>query len=127
MTINRIDSVPTQYSKGVLHADVIYVAGLIADNWDRDIVGQAGEIFAQLDHILGKFGSDKSRLLSLTVYIKTFDDYADFKATYAAWIDHDNLPARATVRADLLDPRLRLEIQATAARPSQAASLAPHR
>ena len=49
------------------------------------------------------------------VYIRSFEDYAAFKQTYADWIDHDNLPARATVRADLLDPKLKIEILATAA------------
>ena len=115
MTITRIDPVPTQYSKAVISGDTVYMAGLIAEDWDKDIRGQTAEIFAQIDSLLAAAGSDRSQLLSMTVYIKTFDDYAAFKQAYADWIDHDHLPARATVRADLLDPKLKVEIQATAA------------
>ena len=115
MVIKRIEKVPTQYSKAVIHGDTIYLAGLIAENWDKDINGQSAEVFAQIDSLLAAAGSDKSQLLTLTVYIQSFSDYAEFKETYAGWVDHDQLPARATVRADLLDPKLKIEIQATAA------------
>ena len=115
MTIKRLEPVPTQYSKAVIRGDTVYLAGLIAEDWEGDIKGQSADIFAQIESLLAAAGSDKSRLLSITVYIKTFDDYAVFKEAYANWIDHDNLPARATVRADLLDPKLKIEIQASAA------------
>ncbi len=110
----RIDPVPTQYSKAVCHGSTVYLAGLIAEDWDKDITGQTNDIFAQMDTLLTAAGTNKSNLLTLTVYIQSFDDYAAFKAAYADWIDHNNLPARATVRADLLDPKLKIEIQATA-------------
>ena len=115
MTLNRMESVPTQYSKTVVHGNTVYLAGLIADDWDKDITGQSEEIFAQIDDLLAQAGSDRSLILSLTVYIKSFDDYGAFKDVYAGWINHDHLPARATVRADLLDPKLKIEIQGIAA------------
>ncbi|MEM8988592.1 MAG: RidA family protein [Pseudomonadota bacterium] len=115
MTVKRFDPVPTQYSKAVVHGDTVYLAGLIAENWDKDITGQTNEIFKQIDDLLAEAGTDKSNILSFTVYVATFDDYAAFKEAYAAWIDPDNLPARATVRADLLDPKLKIEIQTIAA------------
>ena len=115
MTTKRVQPVPTQYSKIVIHGGTAYLAGLIAEDWDKDIKGQTTEIFAEIDSLLKSAGTDKSSLLSMTVYIKSFDDYAAFKEAYAEWIDHDQLPARATVRADLLDPKLKVEIQATAA------------
>ncbi|MEM6682510.1 MAG: RidA family protein [Pseudomonadota bacterium] len=115
MTLSRMAPVAPQYSKVVRHAGTVYLAGLIAEDWDGDIVRQSNDIFSQIDDLLGQADTDKSKLLSLTVYIKTFEDYAAFKAAYADWIDADNLPARATVRADLLDPKLKIEIQAIAA------------
>ena len=96
--------------------DTIYLAGLIADTWDGDIAVQASEIFVQIDALLARAGSNRSQLISLTCWITDFDDYAGFNAAYDGWIDPDNLPARATVRADLLDPRLRIEIMAIAAK-----------
>ena len=115
MTLDRFAPVTPQYSKLVVHNETLYLAGLIATNWDGDITVQSEEIFSEIDGLLSQAGSDKSRLLSMTVYIKSFDDYAAFKEAYANWIDAEHLPARATVRADLLDPKLKIEIQATAA------------
>lgn len=111
----RIAPVAGQYSKAVVNAGTVYLAGLIAEDWEQDIVGQTSSIFAQIEDLLGSAGTTKSRLLSLTVFLRTFDDYPAFKAAYADWIDRLNLPARATVQADLLDPRIRIEIVATAA------------
>lgn len=115
MTIERFDTVPTQYAKSVMHGDTLYFAGLIAEDFEGDIAAQSNEIFAQIDALLAARGKSKSDLLSITVFIASFNEYAAFKETFAKWIDHANLPARATVRAELLDPRLKVEIQGIAA------------
>ena len=113
--MKRID--PTaRYSKAVIHGDSIHLSGLIAETWDGDITVQANEIFAQIDALLARAGSHRSRLVSMTCWIADFSDYAGFNAAYDGWIDKANLPARATVRADLLDPKLRIEIMAIAAK-----------
>jgi enamine deaminase RidA (YjgF/YER057c/UK114 family) len=114
--MKRIDPTP-RYSKAVVHGGTVYLAGLIAENWDGDVSAQANEIFAQIDQLLAKAGTDRSRVLSMTCWLKDFADYAAFNAAYDAWIDPRNLPARATVRADLLDPRLRIEIMTIASMP----------
>ena len=114
--IERFSLVSPQYAKCVARGETVYLAGLIAENWDGDMTAQANEIFAQIDALLAEAGASKSTLLSLQVFITSFDDYPAFKAAYAAWIDPDNLPARATVRADLLDPKLKIEIMGVAAR-----------
>ena len=114
--IERFSLVSPQYAKCVVRGDTVYLAGLIAENWDGDMTAQASEIFAQIDALLAEAGASKSTLLSLQVFITSFDDYPAFKSAYAAWIDPDNLPARATVRADLLDPKLKIEIMGVAAR-----------
>ena len=116
MTIDRIDPVPTQYSKAVVKGDTVHLAGLIAHDWNKDIRGQTEEVFAQIDELLAKADASKSNLVTMTVYIASFDDYAAFKETYAKWIDHAALPARATVGAVLLDPKIRIEIVAMATR-----------
>lgn len=112
--IKRFEQVGDQYSKAVRRGGTVYLAGLIAEDWSKDMTGQAEDIFAQIDHLLAEAGSDKSQLLTIMVHITSFDDYAAFKTAYAAWVDQDNLPARATVKSELLDPALKLEIIATA-------------
>ncbi|MEQ8261920.1 MAG: RidA family protein [Gimesia chilikensis] len=114
--IDRTGEVSGQYSKAVAYGSLVFLAGLIPENWDLDMKGQAKEIFAQIDDLLQKSGSHRSRLLSLQVFIQSFEDYGEFKEAYAQWVDTENLPARATVRAELLDPRIKVEIMAVAAR-----------
>ncbi|MCP5365972.1 MAG: RidA family protein [Hyphomicrobiales bacterium] len=114
MTITRIDPNP-QFAQATVHGGFVFIAGQIADDWDKDIVGQSEEIFAKIDAILAAATSDKSRLLSLTVFIKDFADYAAYKAAYVGWLDAETMPARATVAAEMLDPKILIEIQGVAA------------
>lgn len=104
-----------RWSKLVVRDNTAYLAGLIAEDWDGDIKKQTTEVFKQIDNLLAKAGTDKSRILTLMVYIKDLADYAQFNEIYDQWIDRSNLPARATVKADLIDPRLRIEIVTIAA------------
>jgi len=114
MSIDRLEPTP-RYSKVVKHAGTVYLAGLIAETWDADIATQSQEVFGQIDALLAVAGTDKSKLLSMTCWIADFADYGVFNETYDGWIDAGNLPARATVRAELLDPKLKIEIMVTAA------------
>ena len=94
--------------------NTVYLAGLISEDWNGDISQQAREVFTQIDFLLAKAGSDKKRILSMTCWIKDFNDYASFNEAYDDWIDCDSLPARATVRADMLDEKIRIEIMCVA-------------
>lgn len=105
-----------RYAKIVVRDSTVYLAGLIAREMGGDIADQTRDIFVQIDELLGSVGTDKSKLLTMNCWIKDFGDYGRFNEIYDQWIDRENLPARATVRADLLDPRLRIEIMATAAK-----------
>lgn len=115
MTIERLEATP-RYSKIVVHDSTIYLAGLIANDWERDITQQALEVFGQIDELLVQAGSDRSKILSMTCWIKDFADYAAFNETYDSWVDSDHLPARATVRADMLDDKILIEVMCIAAR-----------
>ncbi len=115
MDIQRRERVADQFSRIVVHGPTAYFAGLVADDPAQDIAGQCRQVLDKLDGLLRKVDSSRSDLLTMTVYLKDFEDYPSFKAVYADWIDTNNLPARATVRADLRDPALRIEIMAVAA------------
>jgi len=113
--ILRLPGTPGQFAKAVVWRDTAYLAGIIPERWDADITGQAQEVFARIDAALEAAGTTRARLLSMTVYLRSFEDYDGFRTAYEQWIDQDALPARATVRADLRDPRIRIEIMAIAA------------
>ena len=76
---------------------------------------QTREVLAKIDGLLASAGTDKSKLLSMNVYLSNIADFDAMNAAFDEWIDTANLPARATVEARLADPNLRVEITAVAA------------
>jgi len=73
-------------------------------------------VLAIIDGHLAKAGTDKSKLLSATIYLTDMDTFADMNAVWDGWVSPGNTPARATVQARLAAPRYNVEIMVTAAR-----------
>ena len=80
-----------------------------------DAKGQTQQILKKNDETLAAVGSNKSKLLSATVYVANMGVYADMNAAWDAWVDPANTPARATVEARLASPKYLVEIMSVAA------------
>ena len=93
----------------------IYLAGQVAADPKADISGQARQVLAQIDALLAEAGSDKSRILSATIYLPDMADFAALNAVWETWVVPGATPARATVQAHLAAPEYRVEIQVVAA------------
>ncbi len=72
-------------------------------------------MLASIDSVLAKLGSDKSKLLSATVYLSNIGNFAAMNEAWDAWVSPGNPPARATVEARLASPDILVEIVVTAA------------
>lgn len=119
MTIER-RNVGKRLSDLVIYAPppggrLIYLAGQVAEDPDADISGQARSVLKQIDRLLHEAGSDKTRILSATIYLPDMGDYAAMNAVWDAWVPSGETPARATVQAKLANPKYRIEIQVVAA------------
>ena len=115
MAIKRID-VGTRMSEAVVHNGTVYLSGSAADSMDADITVQTQETLAYIDQMLAKAGSDKSKLLSAVIWIKSFKDFAAMNAVWDKWVDPKNPPVRACVHsAELFDDRCLVEIKVIAA------------
>jgi enamine deaminase RidA (YjgF/YER057c/UK114 family) len=99
----------------VVHAGNIYLAGQVADDLSADITTQARQVLAQIDRLLGEAGSNKTRILSATIYLPDMNDFAAMNAVWEAWVPAGQPPARATVQAKLAAPGYKIEIQIIAA------------
>lgn len=116
MTIERHESGP-RMSQAVAHGNLVFLAGQVArKNAGKDIGSQTTEILEQVDRLLKAAGTDKSRLLSVTVYLSSIGDFGAMNAVYDAWVDRKNPPARACVEARLAGSEFNVEIVAVAAR-----------
>ena len=72
-------------------------------------------MLAQIDALLAEAGSDKSQLLSATIYLPDIADFAAMNAVWEKWVVAGATPARATVQAILAAPEYKVEIQVVAA------------
>ena len=116
MTIQRFDTGP-RMSQVVVHGDTVYLAGIVAKTTAGDSVAkQTQEILSIIDGHLAKAGSDKSKLLTATIYITDMKNFAEMNAVWDGWVSAGNTPARATVEAGLAAPQYSVEIMVTAAR-----------
>ncbi|GBQ15694.1 RidA family protein [Swaminathania salitolerans] len=102
-------------SGAVRHGNTLYLAGQVADDASLDTEGQTADILRQIDAILAEAGTDKTRLLSVQVFLTDITEVDSMNRAWDAWLDHDHKPARATVEARLVDPDWAVEITAIAA------------
>jgi enamine deaminase RidA (YjgF/YER057c/UK114 family) len=116
MTIERIE-VSRRLCEAVVHAGTVYLCGQVADDLAGDIRQQTREVLANIDNMLARAGSDKSRLLSATVYLKSMDDYGPMNEIWDAWTAPGAAPARTCIGGvGLFSPAALVEITVTAAR-----------
>ena len=116
MTIERHESGP-RMSKAVVHGDVVYLAGIVADApKGKNTAEQTKSILSQIDGFLAKAGTDKSKLLSVNIWITDMANFAEMNAVWDAWVAPGHAPARATVEVGLASPDYEVEIMVVAAR-----------
>lgn len=101
-------------SAAVIHGDTVYLAGQVGEG--QGVTEQARSALAEVDRLLAAAGSDKSRILSCTVWLADMADFAAMNAVWEGWIDPANPPARATGEAKLATPDYRVEFIVVAAR-----------
>jgi enamine deaminase RidA (YjgF/YER057c/UK114 family) len=116
MTIHRFDTGP-RMSQVVIHGDTVYLAGVVANSAaGESVTKQTQDVLSIIDSHLAKAGSDKSKLLTATIYLTDMKTFAEMNAVWDGWVSAGNTPARATVEAKLAAPRYNVEIMVTAAR-----------
>ena len=114
MAIRRIEVGP-RMSQAVVHGNTVYLAGQVASNPTPSVAEQTRQIVAQIDKLLKDAGSDKTKLLSATIYLADIRTFADMNGVWDGWVSAGNTPARATVEAKLAGPQYLVEIAIIAA------------
>jgi enamine deaminase RidA (YjgF/YER057c/UK114 family) len=115
MSIARHDQTAI-LSQAVEHAGTVYLAGVVAKDLAKDVKGQTQEVLAEIDRLLAKCGSSKSKVLQAQIWVTDIRNRAPMNEVWTAWVDARNLPARACVEAKLADPRALVEIMVIAAK-----------
>ena len=115
MSITRHEPGPL-LSLAVEHGDTVYLAGIVAKDLKKDVKGQTEEILADIDRLLAKCGSSKSKVLSATIWVTDIRNRAPMNEVWTRWVDPKNMPVRACVEAKLADPNALVEIMVIAAK-----------
>lgn len=115
------------YSPGILVGDTLYLSGQLgrdpatAKLVPGGIEAETRQTLANLREVLRAAGMDFPDVVSVTVFITSFDDFAAFNRVYREHFP-ENPPARATVQVAALNLGARVEIQMTAVRSQRAAA-----
>ena len=116
--IQRIDTGP-RMSQAVIFNKTVYLAGQVSNSdAPPDVFIQTGQVLASIDRLLAAAGTDKTRLLSATIWLTDMDSFADMNRAWDAWVAPGCGPARATVQsAKLAAAQYKVEIGVIAAQP----------
>lgn len=116
MSIKRIDT-GDRMSQAVIHGDTVYTAGQVAQNAPGgSVTEQTKDILNAIDRLLAEGGTDKTKLLTASIWLADIGDFAEMNAVWDAWVSPGNTPCRACVESKLASPKFTVEIMVTAAR-----------
>jgi enamine deaminase RidA (YjgF/YER057c/UK114 family) len=115
MSITRHDQ-SSILSQAVVYGDTVYLAGVVAKDLENDVKGQTKEVLGEIDRLLAKCGSNKSKVLSAQIWVTDIRNRAPMNEVWTTWVDKANMPARACVEAKLADPKALVEIMVVAAK-----------
>ncbi|MBA4011568.1 MAG: hypothetical protein C0481_06850 [Phenylobacterium sp.] len=114
MAIERIEAGP-RMSQAVVHGDTVYLAGQVGAPGES-VTAQTQAVLAQIEKLLAQTGSEKSKILTATIWLADMADFAEMNAVWDKWVDGKDAPARATGEAKLATPDYKVEIIIVAAR-----------
>jgi enamine deaminase RidA (YjgF/YER057c/UK114 family) len=102
-------------SQAVVHGNLVYVAGQVGAP-GASVTEQTRTVLSQIDRLLEEAGTDKSKILSATIWLADMSTFAEMNAVWDNWVDPTNPPARATGEVRLATPDYMVEIIVVAAR-----------
>jgi len=109
MEIKRYDS-GKRMSQAVVYGGFGFLAGQVADDPSQDVKGQTEQILAKIDRLLDQIGSDKTKVLSASIWLADYTTFGAMNEVWDAWVPEGAAPARACVESKLAFPQYTVEI-----------------
>jgi enamine deaminase RidA (YjgF/YER057c/UK114 family) len=116
MSTTRMHTGP-RMSQAVIHNQTIYLAGQVAgDARGGSVTEQTKDVLSKIDALLAEAKSDKTKILSATIWLTDMSSFSEMNAVWEAWLADGPTPARATVVSpQLASPDFNIEIVVIAA------------
>ena len=103
-------------SQVVVNGGLVYLAGQVAQNArGGSVAEQTRDILARIDQLLAEAGSDKTKILTASIWLADIGRFDEMNSVWDAWVAQGNPPARACVESKLAHPDFTVEIMVTAA------------
>jgi len=103
-------------SQAVVYGNLVFLAGQVAQRAaGASVAEQTKDILARIDELLAEAGTDKSKLLSATIWLTDISTFNEMNGIWDPWVAPGNAPARACVEAKLAAPQFTVEIAVVAA------------
>lgn len=105
-------------SRVVTHNGIVYLCGQVAANYmdnPTDIQAQTTACLERIDAHLAEAGTDKSRILTATIYLRDIQQAAEMNTVWNAWMSDCVPPARTCIQAEMAKPEILIEITLQAA------------
>ena len=110
----RIDQ-NARRSKVLIHNGIVYISGQVPDDRSTMIEDQTRQVLEKIHQLLEQAGTNKSRLISAQIWLKSMDDFAAMNRVWDAWVIPNETPTRCCGKVELNDPKCLIEITAMAA------------
>lgn len=107
--IKRLETGP-RMSQAVVANGFVFLAGQVAEDPVPSVAAQTRDILASIDRLLAAAGSDRTRILSATIWLADIAGFAEMNSEWDKWVPNGHAPARATVEARLAAPQYLVEI-----------------
>lgn len=115
MNIQRFDP-GSRMSQAVVYNGFVFLAGQVASGAPgTSVAEQTADVLKNIDALLARAGSDKSRLLSATIWLADMSTFDEMNPVWEAWLPAGQAPGRATVESKLAGPQYTVEIGIIAA------------
>lgn len=114
MNIERFET-KKRMSRIVIHNNTIYLCGQVAKDYTAEIKEQTKTTLEKIDELLQSVNSDKTKILSTTIYLKDMSLFSDMNEVWDAWVPEGYAPARACVEARMARDNILVEMSVIAA------------
>lgn len=115
MNIERLDPGGGRFCQAVRCGDLLFINGQYGD-CNKDMKGQAKEIFDKCDAILARYGIDKTNIVFVTIGLSDIhNNFAMFNEAWDEWVVKGKEPARTCLGTDTAFPGYLAEVSFVAA------------
>ena len=94
MDIQRFES-NARMSQAVVYGGLVYFAGQVGAG--ETVAEQTTNVLASIDRLLAAAGSDRSRILTATIWLTDMATFGEMNGVWEQWVLPGSTPARATV------------------------------